>query len=80
MGLNIKLAVILAEQGMKQKHLIQKLADIGISARPLTISNICNNKIKQLPTELIYGISVVTGTNPGDWITIEHPESEKSKN
>ncbi|MGG4106704.1 hypothetical protein AAXB25_22660 [Paenibacillus lautus] len=73
MGVKFQLQLIMAKADIKkQKDLIERLAEIGITARPLTISNIFNNKIKQLPVELIYGISVVTNSKPGDWITIEH--------
>lgn len=80
MGVKFDLQKLLAQANIKnQKALIERLAEIGIAARPLTISKIYNSKIKQLPVELIYGISVVTNSNPGDWITIELSETEREK-
>lgn len=73
MGVKFQLQLVLAQANIKnQKTLIELLAEIGINARPLTISNIYNNKIKLIPVDLIYGISVVTNSTPGEWITIEH--------
>ncbi|MGG3278995.1 hypothetical protein [Paenibacillus solani] len=77
MRVKFQLQMVMAKADIKkQKILIERLAEIGITARPLTISNIYNNKIKQLSTDLILGISVVTNSSPGDWITIEYDENE----
>lgn len=69
MGIALGLEAAMYHSGIrKQKELINLLEEINISAKPFVINKIFQNKIKQLPVHIIYGICVVTNTAPGDWI------------
>ncbi|WP_214607651.1 hypothetical protein, partial [Mycobacterium tuberculosis] len=58
-----KLPHVMVHAGIySQRDLINKIKEFDptIKVRPVTISNLYNNKIKHLPVELIYAISAVT--------------------
>ncbi|WP_338709244.1 helix-turn-helix transcriptional regulator [Paenibacillus amylolyticus] len=58
---------------LSQKDLVEKINEFDptIPLSKMTISRMFRGKLKFLPVDLIYAISKVTDSDPGDWIAVD---------
>lgn len=58
---------------LTQKELIARIEKNfpTIPTSTTTVSRLFNGKLKHIPVDLIYAISSVTNSKPGDWISID---------